>query len=61
MASDLPGTHPAILELLETVLPDEASALERADFARGLTLLAELLGELDTREGPDTSPSGERQ
>lgn len=47
MASDVPGADPAIIELLDTVLPDEASETERADFVRGLTLLAELLGEIE--------------
>lgn len=60
MASDVPGADPAILELLDTVLPDEASETERADFARGLTLLAELLGEIEA--GVDALiPSGEQR
>lgn len=60
MASDVPGADPAILELLDTVLPDEASEPERADFARGLTLLAELLGEIEA--GVDALiPSGEQR
>lgn len=45
-------THPSpeIALLLETILPDGASDTERADFARGLTILAELLGEIDANE-----------
>jgi hypothetical protein len=43
---------PEIAQLLETILPDGASDTERADFARGLTILAELLGEIDANEAP---------
>ncbi|WP_158659308.1 hypothetical protein [Paracoccus denitrificans] len=43
-------TSPGIDKLLETILPDGASDSERMDFARGLTILAELLGELETDE-----------
>lgn len=60
MACDFPGADPAIIELLATVLPDEASETERADFARGLTLLAELLGEIETGAGA-TGPLGEQR
>lgn len=60
MASDVSGADPAIFELLDTVLPDEASETERADFARGLTLLAELLGKIEA--GVDALiPSGEQR
>lgn len=41
---------PEIAALLETILPEGASDAERADFARGLTILAELLGEVDANE-----------
>lgn len=61
MASALPITDPAILELLDTVLPDEASASEREDFARGLALLAELLEETETGDAPGVDPAGERR
>lgn len=46
MPSPEPTFPPAILELLETTLPEGATLKEREDFARGLTLLAELLGEI---------------
>lgn len=60
MACEFPSADPAILELLDTVLPDEASETERADFARGLTLLAKLLGEIETGAGA-TGPLEEQR
>ncbi len=44
-------TNSGIDKLLETILPEGASDSERMDFARGLTILAELLCELETNEG----------
>lgn len=44
-------TNSGIDKLLETILPEDASDSERMDFARGLAILAELLGELETNEG----------
>lgn len=50
MTEQTRAPRPEIALLLETILPDGASDTERADFARGLTILAELLGELDANE-----------
>lgn len=52
MTQQSQAPSPEIAMLLETILPDGASDAERADFARGLTILAELLGEIDADEAP---------
>jgi hypothetical protein len=46
MVDPEPVYHPDILQLLETTLPVGATPKEREEFARGLTLLADLLGEI---------------
>ena len=61
MTPDFPDTDPAIQNVLDTVLPDAATLSERTDFARGLALLAELLGDVAAGEKRVISRRGGRE
>lgn len=46
-----PSVSPEIQQLLEATLPNGATPKERKEFTQGLTLLAELLGEIGASSG----------
>lgn len=60
MPGETMGQSPEIQRLLDTILPDGASANERADFARGLALLAELVDDVDAANR-DVAAEGDRR